>query len=160
MSALDGLAETVVALATERGVTLGTAESLTAGLIAATIANVSGASKTLMGGIVSYDPRVKHEMLGVPQSVIDGVGVVSEPCARAMADGARNALRVDIAVSATGLAGPTGGTPETPVGTVFVGCATHAGTRVAECHFTGDRQAVRTQAVEQALTMILQSLRD
>ena len=108
MSDLHALAAETVRLATEKGVTLGTAESLTAGLIAATIADISGASKVLMGGIVSYDPRVKHELLGVSQAVIDGVGVVSEPCARQMADGARNALKVTVAVSATGVAGPTG----------------------------------------------------
>ena len=160
MNALHALAETVVKQATERGVTLGTAESLTAGLISATLAEVSGASKTLMGGIVSYDPRVKRELLGVPQTVIDGVGVVSEPCARQMAVGARKALHVDVAVSATGVAGPTGGTPEAPVGTVFVGCSTADETRVQECHFTGGRQAVRKQTVERALQMILQSLQD
>lgn len=160
MNALHALAETVVKLATERGVTLGTAESLTAGLIAATIADISGASKVLMGGIVSYDPRIKHELLHVSQAVIDGVGVVSEPCARQMAVGARRALSVDIAVSATGLAGPTGGTVETPVGTVFIGCSTMVGTQVEECHFAGDRQAVREQAVAQSLKMILQSLQD
>lgn len=160
MKALHALAETVVKSATGRGVTLGTAESLTAGLIAATIAEVSGASKVLMGGIVSYDPRIKHALLHVPQAVIDGAGVVSEPCARQMAVGAREMLGVDIAVSATGLAGPMGGTAETPVGTVFIGCSTAKGTRVEEYHFAGDRQAVREQAVAQALELILQSLQD
>ena len=148
MSDLHALAAETVRLATEKGVTLGTAESLTAGLIAATIADISGASKVLMGGIVSYDPRVKHELLGVSQAVIDGVGVVSEPCARQMADGARNALKVTVAVSATGVAGPTGGTPEAPVGTVYIGCSSPNGTRVERCLFSGDRQAVREQGAK------------
>ncbi|HNW86441.1 MAG TPA: CinA family protein [Candidatus Limiplasma sp.] len=158
MSTLYTLAEAVVQTAVEKGVTLGTAESLTAGLIASTIAEVPGASRTLLGGIVSYDPKVKRDLLHVPQSVIDGVGVVSEPCARQMAEGARQELGADITVSATGLAGPAGGTPQTPVGTVFIGCATSAGTAVEECHFSGNRQAVREQATARALEHLLQSL--
>ena len=159
MNGADALAEAVVRLATERRITLGTAESLTAGLIAATIADISGASSVLMGGIVSYDPRIKRELLGVPQDVIDGVGVVSEPCARQMAIGARAALGVDIAVSATGLAGPTGGTPEIPVGTVYIGCASAQGVSVTACHWQGDRQAVRAQTVQKALEILLQTLK-
>jgi len=141
-----------------KGKTLGTAESLTGGMIAASVAGVSGASAVLMGGVVSYDSRVKHEVLGVEQSVIDTVGVVSEPCARQMAEGARRVLKVDVAVSATGIAGPTGGTPETPVGTVFIGVSSEKGTRVDECHFAGDRQSVREQSAEHALKMALQAL--
>lgn len=158
MSALYPVAERAVRLAIARGLKLGTAESLTAGLIAATLAEVSGASQTLMGGIVSYDPSVKHALLGVPQEVIDGAGVVSEPCARQMAIGAREALHVDIAVSATGLAGPTGGTQATPVGTVFIGCATARGVQVIRYHLSGDRQAVREQTVQKALEQMIQQL--
>lgn len=139
----------------EKGLTLGTAESLTGGMIAASVASVSGASAVLMGGVVSYDARVKHEVLGVEQAVIDTVGVVSEPCARQMAEGARKVLKVDIAVSATGIAGPTGGTEETPVGTVFIGASSAKGTRVDECHFTGDRQSIREQSAAHALKLAL-----
>ena len=144
----------------QKGKTLGTAESLTGGMIAASVAGVSGASAVLMGGVVSYDSRVKHEVLGVEQSVIDTVGVVSEPCARQMAEGARRVLKVDVAVSATGIAGPTGGTPETPVGTVFIGVSSEKGTRVDECHFEGDRQSVREQSAEHALKMALGALNE
>ncbi len=143
----------LVRLLTERHQTIGTAESLTAGLIAATIANVSGASRVLMGGVISYDERVKRDVLGVSQAVIDTVGVVSAECARQMAQGARRVLGVDVAVSATGVAGPTGGTPETPVGTVFIGLATAGGTQVHECHFTGDRQSIREQTVHYAISL-------
>ena len=139
----------------EKGLTLGTAESLTGGMIAAEIASVSGASAVLMGGVVAYDPRIKHEVLGVEQDVIDRAGVVSAACAQQMAQGAKRVLGVDIAVSATGVAGPTGGTPETPVGTVFIGCAGPEGTRVDECHFEGNRQQVRQQTVQHALHMAL-----
>ena len=158
MSAHYLLAENAVRLAIAHGLKMGTAESLTAGLIAATLAEVSGASQTLMGGIISYDPSVKHTLLGVPREVIDGVGVVSEPCARQMAIGALETLRVDVAVSATGLAGPTGGTQETPVGTVFIGCATARGAQVIRCQFNGDRQAVREQTVQKALELMIQQL--
>ena len=144
----------------QKGLTLGTAESLTGGMIAASVAGVSGASAVLMGGVVSYDSRVKHEVLGVEQSIIDTVGVVSEPCARQMAEGARKLLKVDVAVSATGIAGPTGGTPETPVGTVFIGASGPKGTRVDECHFEGDRQSVRKQSAEHALKMALSAIEE
>ncbi len=158
MADLQDVSARVVRAFAEQGKTLGTAESLTGGMIAASVAGVSGASAVLMGGIVSYDPRVKHELLGVSQSVIQTVGVVSEPCARQMAQGAQKALKVDVAVSATGIAGPTGGTAQTPVGTVFIGVCGPAGTRVDECHFTGDRQGVREQSAAHALTMALEAL--
>ena len=157
-AALRRTAEAVVQRYTAQKCTFGTAESLTAGLIAATLAEVPGASLVLMGGVVSYDPRVKRELLHVSQATIDGPGVVSEPCARQMADGARQALRVDVAVSATGVAGPGGGTSETPVGTVFLGCASQNGTVVVRKQFAGDRQAVREQTVLFALHLALQAL--
>lgn len=152
------LAPQVVRQFTEKGMTLGTAESLTAGLIAATVADVSGASAVLMGGVVSYDPRVKHEVLGVSQEVIDTVGVVSEACALQMADGARKLLKVDVALSATGVAGPTGGTAENPVGTVWLGVSTAEGTIARRFQFDGDRQSVRRQTAETALRLALDVL--
>jgi len=158
MADLNTVSTEVVRRFLEKGFTLGTAESLTGGMIAASVASVSGASAVLMGGVVSYDARVKHELLGVEQSIIDTVGVVSEPCARQMAQGARKALKVDVAVSATGIAGPTGGTAETPVGTVFIGMSTETETIVHECHFTGDRQSIREQSATHALEMALQAL--
>ena len=154
----SSLAPQVVRQFTEKGLTLGTAESLTAGLIAATVADVSGASAVLMGGVVSYDPRVKHEVLGVSQEVIDTVGVVSEACALQMADGARKLLKVDVALSATGVAGPTGGTAENPVGTVWLGVSTAEGTIARRFQFDGDRQSVRRQTVETALRLALDVL--
>ena len=151
-------AKQLVEAFTRLGLTFGTAESLTGGLIAATVASVSGASAVLMGGVVAYDPRVKHEVLGVEQTIIDTVGVVSRPCAAQMAEGARRTLGVDVAVSATGIAGPTGGTPETPVGTVFIGVSGPNGTRVDECHFEGTRQQVREQSAQHALQMAIDTV--
>ena len=159
MTDLHSVSAEVVRVFLEKQLTLGTAESLTGGMISASVAGVSGASAVLMGAVVSYDSRVKHEVLGVEQAIIDTVGVVSEPCARQMADGARKVLKTDIAVSATGIAGPTGGTPETPVGTVFIGVSSANGTRVDECHFEGDRQSVREQSVVHALKMALDAAR-
>ncbi len=156
MADLQNVSAVVVRTFLAKGLTLGTAESLTGGMIAASVAGVSGASAVLMGGVVSYDARVKHELLGVEQQIIDTVGVVSQPCAAQMAQGARAALKVDVAVSATGIAGPTGGTPEIPVGTVFIGVAWDGGVKVDECHFDGDRQSVREQSAAHALQMALE----
>ena len=152
MDDLYALAEAVVNDAVHRGLTLATAESLTAGMIAAAIADVPGASKVLLGGVVSYAFSVKRDVLGVK-----GIGedqLVSANCARQMAEGVRRLTGADIAVSATGLAGPDGGTAQTPVGTVFIGCVAGETAETREYHFTGDRQAVRRETVRQALIWI------
>ena len=159
MNSLEAISREVVETALRKGVTLATAESLTAGMISATLAEVPGASGTLLGGVVSYDARIKQELLSVAQSVIDGDGVISEPCARQMALGAKELLKADIAVSATGLAGPGGGTREIPVGTVFLGVCTGDGeTQVFQKHFSGNRQAVRRKTTLAALEMIFKAL--
>ena len=152
------LCREIVRLAARKGLTLGTAESLTGGMIASSLASVPGASQVLMGGIVSYDPRIKRELLGVSRELIDTLGVVSGPCAQQMALGVREKLGVDVAVSATGLAGPGGGTPHLPVGTVFLGIAGGGEPRVREHHFAGSRQEVRKAATLQALHMLLEEL--
>jgi len=151
MEDLYPLAKAVVEEAAGRDITLATAESLTAGLISATIADVPGASNVLKGGVVSYALAVKHDVLGVQG--IDETTVVSADCARQMAAGAQRLLRATLAISATGVAGPGGGTQRTPVGTVFIGCAYGDAVWAQEHHFTGDRQAVRQQTVRQALTI-------
>lgn len=158
MNRLLALSRRVIALAKQKGITVGTAESLTGGMIASSLASVAGASQVLMGGIVSYDSRVKRELLAVPQDLIDGAGVVSEPCARQMALSAKALLAVDIAVSATGLAGPGGGTAEIPVGTVFLGIVGRGAPRVVRKRFRGGRQAVRRKAVKAALQMIFDEI--
>lgn len=157
-SGIGPLCRAVLSLAVQRGLTIGTAESLTGGMIASSLASVPGASRALLGGIVSYDPRVKRGLLGVSQEVLDSPGVVSEACAREMALGAQAALGADVAVSATGLAGPGGGTEQIPVGTVFLGIAGPKGVKVEEHHFTGSRQGVRKAATAQALRMLLEEL--
>lgn len=138
-----------------RGVTLATAESCTGGMIAARITAVPGSSAAFLGGVVSYADAAKMALLDVPQSVLDQAGAVSEACAAAMADGVRQRLNADLAVAVTGIAGPTGGTPEKPIGLVCFGLAAADGVRTEHRIFTGDREAVRLQATEHALALLL-----
>ena len=138
-----------------QGLTLATAESCTGGMIAAALTEIPGSSDVVDRGFVTYSNTAKTEMLGVPAALIDAHGAVSEPVARAMAEGAlaRSAAAVTIAV--TGVAGPGGGSAEKPVGTVWLGCARRGGATVTECHlFQGDRSAVRYATVLQAFTLL------
>ena len=130
------------------------AESLTGGLIAATLVENSGASAVLDESYVTYAPESKMRILGVARETVETVGVVSARCAREMAQGARRISGADWGVSATGLAGPDGGTPDLPVGTVFIGVAGRVGVRAFECHFSGDRGEVRRQAVRRAFELL------
>lgn len=125
---VTGLEEVCSALLLERGLTLATAESCTGGLIARRITALPGASRVYRGGVVSYWTEVKAAVLGVPQDILDQYGAVSEPTARAMAEGARRITGADIAVSVTGVAGPDPDERGNPVGLVFIGLATPDGT--------------------------------
>lgn len=147
--------EELVGRLARAGMTVATAESLTGGALAARIVEVPGASAVFHGGIVSYTEEIKSRLLGVTPSLIREKGVVSEAVAAAMAEGAREALGSSLAVSTTGVAGPTGGTPEVPVGTVCIGIAAEGGTRCYTEHFSGDRSSVRGAAVDAALTQLL-----
>lgn len=139
-----------------RGKTLVTAESCTGGGIGAALTAVSGSSAVYKGGIISYCNEVKHRVLGVEQQLLDTLGAVSGPVAEQMAAGARRVLDADIAVSVTGLAGPGGDEYGNPVGTVFIGYCDENQTLSRQYHFPGDREQVRSQAVEAALELILQ----
>lgn len=140
------------------GKTLVTVESLTGGGIGAAITAVPGASKVFKGGVISYTDEVKRQVLGVSQADLDTFGAVSAPVARAMAAGARKLLQADVAVSVTGLAGPDGDAFGHPVGTVYIGYADDKTVTAGEYHFSGDREAVRSQTIEVALNMILENL--
>ena len=140
---------------TLQGKTLVTAESLTGGGIGAALTAVSGSSAVYKGGIISYTNAVKHQLLGVPMEILDQHGAVSEPVAKAMAEGARKVLEADIAVSVTGLAGPGGDDYGNPVGTVFVGYSDENSTVVKPCLFSGDRESIRNQTIAEALKLIL-----
>ena len=139
------------------GKTLATAESCTGGLIGQLLTAVPGASSVYKGGVVSYCNEIKHRLLGVEEEILSEHGAVSAPAARAMAHGARKLLNADIAVSVTGLAGPGGDEFGNPVGTVFIGYSDAKVTLAEEYHFSGDRDAVREQAAQAALELILKN---
>ena len=144
-------------LAERSGPTLATAESCTGGTVASRITSLSGSSAYFLGGVVSYSNAVKHDVLGVPQSVLDERGAVSPECAQAMAAGVRKLIGSDIAVSTTGIAGPEGGTTRKPVGLVYIGIATPTWLDAFEFRFEGDRARLIDQAAFQALTILLQA---
>ena len=156
---VNALAEALVSLSREKNVTFGTAESCTGGLISAAVTGVSGASAVFYGGIVSYDNSVKAGLLGVREETLASVGAVSPKTAIEMSTGAIKALSVDFAVSVTGIAGPGGGTPTKPVGLVYISTASKNGAiTVKENLFKGDREEVRRQTVETALTMLISAI--
>jgi nicotinamide-nucleotide amidase len=123
-----------------RKMTLATAESCTGGLIASRITNVPGASDYFLGGIVAYSNEWKRELLGVKEETLKNFGAVSGETAREMAEGVRSRMKADIGVSVTGIAGPTGGSEEKPVGTVHIGLATPKGTEEKKFYFPLDRE--------------------
>lgn len=147
-------------LSKQANVTVGTAESITAGAVAARLAKPAGASAYLQGGIVSYAYDVKERILGVPRSVLDNPGAVSDECARRMAMGAREALNATYAVSTTGIAGPSGATSRKHVGLVFIAVAGPKGTHGEEHVFPGDREEITNASTERALEMLLSYLED
>ncbi|WP_276916017.1 CDP-diacylglycerol--glycerol-3-phosphate 3-phosphatidyltransferase [Parvibacter caecicola] len=151
-------AEAVVRRASERGITVATAESCTGGMIAGALTAVPGSSEAVLGGIVSYANSVKEGQLGVSAEVLATDGAVSEACALQMCQGARQQLGSNCAVAVTGIAGPGGAVPGKPVGTVWVGFADGSGAQAQLCHFEGNRQQVRLQTVEFALDLFLQHL--
>lgn len=151
-------AEKLVSILSERRLKVTFAESCTGGLLGATLTSVSGASGVFDGSIVSYANEIKSEKLGVDKSVLDSVGAVSEECARQMALGAKKAFSADCAASITGIAGPLGGTPEKPVGTVFIAACYKGEVSVEHCLFAGDRASVREQSVAKALDMLVGAL--
>ena len=133
------------------GLTLGTAESCTGGLVSGRLTSVAGSSDVFRGGIVAYENGVKRALLGVPEALLEEYGAVSAEVAAAMAEGARERLGVDVAVSVTGIAGPGGGTPEKPVGLVFIHVAGPTGERAVRIEIPGEREWVRARAAATAL---------
>ena len=139
-----------------RGWRLATAESCTGGLIAAGLSEIPGASDVLDCGFVTYSNAAKHDLLDVPNDLIASVGAVSAEVAEAMAMGALARSNADIAVSTTGIAGPGGGTPEKPVGLVYLGTARRGGgpARHERHLFAGDRTAIRLATVDAAIALL------
>ena len=148
------VAEKLVALLQAQGLTCATAESCTGGGVGSAITAVPGSSAVFAGGVISYANDVKERVLGVAPETLATVGAVSAETAAQMAAGARRLMGTDLAVSVTGIAGPDGGSDAKPVGLVWFGLATAAGTRTEKCLFCGDRAHVREQAVVHALGML------
>ena len=148
-------AEKLVKALIEKRLTCATAESCTGGGVGYAITGVAGASAVFWGGIISYDNSVKRGVLGVPEEVLLTKGAVSPECAAAMAEGARRRLNTDLAVSITGIAGPGGGSAGKPVGLIWFGLASKTDTITVKKMFSGDREAVRTAAIEHALALLL-----
>ncbi|MCA9790643.1 MAG: competence/damage-inducible protein A [Candidatus Eremiobacteraeota bacterium] len=141
-----------------RGLTVATAESLTGGLIGERITRVAGSSAYFVGGFTTYTDQMKQQLLGIPADLLDTHGAVSAPVAEAMAARARHLTGADLAVSATGFAGPDGGTPDDPVGTVYIGVAGAQGAKVRRLSLPGDRELVRMRAAQGALFLLRKTL--
>jgi nicotinamide-nucleotide amidase len=146
--------ELVLEACREHGLTLATAESCTGGLVATRLTSVPGSSDVFLGAVVAYADEVKAAELAVPENVLRAHGAVSAEVAAAMATGARARLRADVAVAVTGVAGPGGGTPEKPVGLVYLHAEGPDGSRGRELNLPGDREAIRVRATVAALHLL------
>jgi nicotinamide-nucleotide amidase len=141
-------------LLVERGLHIGVGESCTGGLIASRLTDVPGSSRYVDQAVVVYSNDAKTALLGVPADLLREHGAVSEPVAVAMAEGIKTRARADVGVGVTGIAGPTGGSAEKPVGTVVVSVVTESDRRVRTFRFFGDRELVKFQASQAALDMV------
>jgi nicotinamide-nucleotide amidase len=148
------IAEIVLGRCRELGLTLATAESCTGGLVASRLTSVAGSSDVFKGGVVAYANDAKHAELGVPNDLLDQFGAVSPEVAAAMARGARERLGADVAVAATGVAGPGGATDEKPVGLVFLHAVGPSGEHARRLDLPGDREMVRGRATAAALHLV------
>lgn len=143
---------------TKKQYTISTAESCTGGLLSGTIVNVSGASEVFHCSFVTYSNDAKERLVHVCHETLEKFGAVSEETAKEMALGCAKEAQADIGLSTTGIAGPDGGTPDKPVGLVYIGCALHGEATVERHVFQGDREQVRSQAVRQALDLAIRCL--
>ena len=159
---VDGLALAAVVgnLLRAKKLTVALAESCTGGLLASRLTDIPGSSDYVERGVVCYSNRSKIELLGLPPSMLDEHGAVSEPVARAMAEGVRARARTNVGIGVTGIAGPGGGTPEKPVGTVAIGVVVGDGARARTTRFYGDREQIKFQSAQAALDMLRLMLLD
>ena len=157
-AAKHAVAVTLIERFRERGWTFATAESCTAGMVGSLVGDIPGASDVFVGGVISYSNEVKRGVLGVPEEILRTWGAVSEPCAAKMAEGTKRVTGATVGVSVTGIAGPGGGTPEKPVGTVCFGVASPRGTRTVTRHFNGknDRAKIRRLAAHYAMMLAIE----
>lgn len=154
----EDLAREVLSKLTDEGRTLATAESCTGGLLGKLLTDIPGASNAYKGGVISYVSEVKHRLLGVEQETLDICTAVSRETAHEMAKGAREAVKADVGVSTTGLAGPDGDGTGRPVGLVYIALDMECFSYCRELHLTGDRSEIRAQAAHEALLMLLEFL--
>jgi PncC family amidohydrolase len=152
------LSSQVGQILTDKGDTISTAESCTGGLLAHLLTAVSGASGYYIGGVVAYSNAIKEIALGVNPETLIQHGAVSAQTAQEMADGIRHRFMTTLGLSTTGIAGPTGGTPEKPVGLVFLGLSTPSSTTVFKCQFSGERGQIQNDSVRKILQELLQFL--
>ncbi len=153
--AILSLAERTLVTLRTAGLTVATAESCTGGLVAASLTHHAGSSDVVLGGFVTYSNAMKQQLLGVEMALFDQVGAVSEAVALAMAEGALQRSGAGCAVSITGIAGPGGGSPDKPVGLVWLACVgAGKAPRVVRHVFAGTREEVRSQAAGVALTLL------
>jgi nicotinamide-nucleotide amidase len=138
--------------------TISVAESCTGGLLAQRLTSIPGSSRYFMSGIICYSNESKMELAGLPPLLLEMQGAVSAEVARGLAEGIRQRANTTIGVGITGVAGPTGGTPEKPVGTVHVAVALPGGTKHSQSIFPGDRERIRWQASQAALDMVRREL--
>ena len=144
----------------DHGYTISTAESCTGGLLSHILTGISGSSAYFMGGVVAYSNQIKVQVLGVRTDTLIEHGAVSEQTAREMAQGIRNQFNTDIGLSTAGIAGPTGGTADKPVGLVWIGISTPDGTLAFECHFEGNRLMVMHSTVMEILTRLINQIKN
>jgi len=156
---LINLIAELAALLLERGKKLATAESCTGGLIAKSMTDLAGSSDWFECGFVTYSNAAKTDMIGVPESVVSEYGAVSEVVANAMASGALRFSAADCAIAVTGIAGPAGGSPDKPVGTVWIAVAVEDQIFTQKYLFNGDRDAVRQATMLQSIQNMLQLLK-
>lgn len=152
---LRALAATLGEALAARGWMLGCAESCTGGLLASILTDAPGASAWFAGAVVAYANNIKRDVLGVSQETLDAKGAVSRETVLAMARGTLGVLRTDVAVAISGVAGPSGGTPQKPVGTVWIAWQGPGGVAVRRFQFDGDRLAVKRQAAREAMAGVL-----
>jgi PncC family amidohydrolase len=152
------LEETIGQLLLAQGLTLATAESCTGGLVAHRLTNVSGSSAYFLGGFVTYSNEAKERFVGVHHETLLAHGAVSEETAREMARGARQQMGADVAVAITGIAGPTGSTPEKPVGLVYVALSAADAEICRRFVWQGDRESNKIESAEAALQLVLDYL--
>lgn len=159
MNTKDALITEFIDLMRQKNLTCGFAESCTGGLLSAWITARPGVSQCFMGSVVSYSNAAKKEILQVASTTLENQGAVSSPVAKEMLSGVRRLLKVDVGAAITGVAGPSGGTKEKPIGLVFVAVSGPGFEEIVKLQLTGERESIQSQSCEQALRLMIQGLR-